>query len=65
MRTYTTSNKEKRQSAKGFLLAAKEFVPLPEEFGKVVAALVAVDSLPPIYPEMAMGARRRAGSGGE
>ena len=33
-------------------------VPLPEEFGEVVAALVARDFWPPIYPVMTMGALR-------
>lgn len=37
-------------------LGRKREVPLPEKFGKVVAALVAGNRLPPIYPEMTMGA---------
>ena len=31
-------------------------VPLPEEFGEVVATLVAGDRLPPMYPVMTIGA---------
>ena len=55
------NEKEKRKSIEGFLFAVAILVGTFhcwKRFGEVVAALVAGDRLPPIYPVMTMGVLR-------